>query len=137
MTDETRQPAIPEGEWVWCGYPGHFIASSKCRFHLHTRVGRWRISTVGDYWPYPLPGQEPKQDTIGFERFYETAIVEVEGHGEHGEGVVVGDHWIYGYEGEDATVADRGHMEWCQRVAEGWTPDDGEPADFGSSGDPK
>src|SRR5690554_4769830 len=114
--DSERGP-IPESEWVWCGYPGHFIASNNCRFHMHTRVGKWRISTVGDYWPTPLPGRERKRDTIGLGRYYETAIVEVDGHGEHGEGIVVGDHWIHGYEGEDAKVADLGHMDWCRRVA--------------------
>lgn len=118
---------IPEDEWIWCGYPGHFIASNSCRFHLHTRVGDWRISTVGDYWPRPVRGEEPHQETIGFRRYYETAIVAVSGFGEHGEGEVVGDHWIYGYEGEDATPADLGHMEWCRMVASGWTPEDGEP----------
>lgn len=115
---------IPESEWVWCGYPGHFIASNNCRFHLHTRVGGWRISTVGDYWPLPLPGQELKRDTIGLGVYYETAVVEVAGEGLHGEGEVVGDHWLHVYEGEDALPAERGHFEFCHKVAAGWTPDD-------------
>lgn len=118
--------AIPESEWVWCAYPGHFIGSCNCRMHLNTRVGDWRISTVGDYWPHPLPGEKQKRETIGWNRWYETAIVHVTGHGEHGDGEVDGDHWIYGYEGEDPGPAEAGHMEWCRKVAAGWTPDNEE-----------
>lgn len=32
---------------------GHFIASDRCRFTQHHHVGRYCISTVGDYCPRP------------------------------------------------------------------------------------
>ena len=64
---------------------------------------------------------------IGLGCWYETAVVKVKGEGEHGEGVVVGDHNIFGYEGEEAaTAAEEGHFEWCRKVAAGWTPEDGD-----------
>lgn len=126
---ESLPSPIPESEWVWCAYPGHFIASANCRMHLNTRVGNWRISTLGDYWPHPIGGDQLRRSEIGWQRFYETAIVEVEGDGEHGDGVVVGDHWIHGYEGENPLPAEIGHMEWCHRVAAGWTPNDEWPDD--------
>lgn len=38
-------------EWRWYGNAGHFICSSDCRFHLTTEVGRFLVSTVGQYLP--------------------------------------------------------------------------------------
>lgn len=32
-------------------HAAHFIAASKCRFHLATYVGDYIVSTVGEYWP--------------------------------------------------------------------------------------
>lgn len=37
--------------WKWFGKPGHFICADKCRFHLATKVGKYLVSTVGEYWP--------------------------------------------------------------------------------------
>ena len=33
------------------GHAGHLIVSDKCRFHLATYVGKYVVSTVGEYWP--------------------------------------------------------------------------------------
>jgi hypothetical protein len=38
-------------KWVHMPHAGHFIGSLHCRFHLNTYVGRYIVSTVGDYWP--------------------------------------------------------------------------------------
>ena len=38
-------------KWVWMPHPGHFIGSRDCRFHLNTYIGKYIISTVGEYWP--------------------------------------------------------------------------------------
>ena len=32
-------------------HPAHFICGNKCRFHLATYVGKYVVSTVGEYWP--------------------------------------------------------------------------------------
>lgn len=103
----------PPDTWVWCGEAGHFICASDCRFHLCTRVGNHRISTVGDYRPRGGERQE-----IGYKRFYETMVFAVAGDGVHGEGGVTDwcevetDAYV---ESEDACV---GHMKMCLKYAE-------------------
>ena len=42
---------IDPKNWKWFGTPGHFIASSHCRFHMCTQVGKYIVSTVGEYVP--------------------------------------------------------------------------------------
>ena len=37
--------------WTWMPHPGHFIDACQCRFHLNTHVGRFVVSTVGEYLP--------------------------------------------------------------------------------------
>lgn len=32
-------------------HPAHFICSNDCRFVLATRIGKYIVSTVGEYWP--------------------------------------------------------------------------------------
>lgn len=42
---------IPREEWKWFGHAAHFICARWCRFHMATQVGKWLVSTVGEYWP--------------------------------------------------------------------------------------
>jgi hypothetical protein len=42
---------IDMSNWKWFGHAGHFICADKCRFHLTTKVGKYLVSTVGEYWP--------------------------------------------------------------------------------------
>ncbi len=35
----------------WFGNAGHFICGQWCRFHMTTKVGKYLVSTVGQYWP--------------------------------------------------------------------------------------
>ena len=37
--------------WKWFGHAGHFICAQWCRFHMCTKVGKYLVSTVGEYWP--------------------------------------------------------------------------------------
>lgn len=37
--------------WKWFGNAGHFICADWCQFHLCTQVGKYLVSTVGDYFP--------------------------------------------------------------------------------------
>lgn len=106
---------IPPDEWVWCGLPGHFIGAHSCEFHLHTRVGDYRVSTVGDYRPSG-PYTEPVK--VGLGRLYETFVFRAEAHGEHGEGEVA--DWgeiVDALGANDATEADRNHMAMCKKYA--------------------
>jgi len=45
------EKGIKKDKWVWMPHAGHLIVSDKCRFHLNTKVGKYIISTVGEYWP--------------------------------------------------------------------------------------
>ncbi len=108
---------IPVSAWVWCGYPGHFIGASSCRMHLNTRVGGYRISTVGDY--RRGDGQQPQE--IGSGRLYETMVFEVEGLGLHGEGEVtdwrgIDADWAWGAY-QTAEEAEEGHMRICRAAS--------------------
>jgi hypothetical protein len=42
---------IKRDKWVWMPHPAHFIYSSYCRFVMATKVGKYIVSTVGEYWP--------------------------------------------------------------------------------------
>lgn len=41
----------PKSRWRWFGNAGHFICARECRFHLCTQVGKFLVSTVGEYLP--------------------------------------------------------------------------------------
>ncbi len=41
----------PESEWEWYGTAGHLCVGRYCRFHLATKVGKFWVSTVGEYLP--------------------------------------------------------------------------------------
>lgn len=115
---------LPESEWVWCGYPGHFCASKHCRMHLHTRVGDYRVSTVGDYWPISHPKDSDGPEEIGYGRTYETMVFRVEGEGQHGEGTVA-DWTNVDFDGyTDAESAERGHFDLCHKYARITTGDE-------------
>lgn len=83
--------------WVWMPHPGHLIVGQDCRFHLSTYVGRFLVSTVGEYLPdsgtreilaksrgIVLEGigdyrradymKKIGYETIGYERLYETMV---------------------------------------------------------------
>lgn len=105
--------SVPESEWVWCGYAGHLIAAQNCRFHLCTRVGDFRISTVGDYHPAGSPPNGPAEE-IGLHRFYETYVFCVVGDG---EGEVADWSEVDSEAYQTAEEADAGHMAVCRKYA--------------------
>lgn len=59
---------------VELGCPGHFIGVSSCRYRRHTQVGKFRVSTVGDYFPESLG----IRTTLGFGQkdWFETMVFE-------------------------------------------------------------
>lgn len=86
--------------------PGHLIVADQCRFFLHTRVGKWRISTIGDWRPEHADGE---RWDIGLDRAYETMVFEL---GDDGEPVDWSERASDGYsteaearEGHEAMVA--------------------------------
>lgn len=40
-----------KNKWIWMPHAGHFILGSECRFRLNTYVGKYIVSTVGEYLP--------------------------------------------------------------------------------------
>jgi hypothetical protein len=42
---------VKRDKWVWMPHAGHLIVSNQCRFHLNTYVGKYIVSTVGEYVP--------------------------------------------------------------------------------------
>lgn len=120
MTDQTTRRRITRKEWVWCAYPGHFIGSSECLMHLHTRVGDFRISTVGDYRPRGRDGERPTSPTpigAGPDALFETYVFAVTGSGLHGEGEVTDYAEVDGERYAAAEDAEAGHMRYCEKYA--------------------
>jgi len=57
------------------GQTGHFCAADKCRFHLHSHVNGYCVSTVGEYYPHVGYGIA-NMCTLGAapKSFYETMV---------------------------------------------------------------
>lgn len=77
--------AIKASDWEWFGNHGHFICGRWCRFHPTTRVGKYLVSTVGEYvHPRHSNGSEKTEqewltknwpgEDIGHERKFETMV---------------------------------------------------------------
>lgn len=61
----------------WWGTAGHFICAYDCLFHMHTHVGKFCISTVGEHRPSFDGGArlERKPQTMGAgPELYETMV---------------------------------------------------------------
>ena len=68
----------PRGEVRHYGDPGHFCGASRCRWHLHTHFNGWCVSSVGEYKPAELAGDEWEPLGASFDdrggRLYETMV---------------------------------------------------------------
>ena len=42
---------MKQENWIWMPHHGHFICGSHCRFKLNTCVGKYIVSTVGEWVP--------------------------------------------------------------------------------------
>jgi|SRR3989304_8309221 len=64
---------MKNNNWIWMGHAGHLCVSHSCSFHLNTYIGKYIVSTVGEY--YPSFSRE-KMVTIGAgdKSFYETMV---------------------------------------------------------------
>jgi hypothetical protein len=66
---------IPQNEWGWFGYPGHFICAADCQFRLCTLVGDHLISTVGDLrFSHERPMGKMQTLGAGEDSFFETYV---------------------------------------------------------------
>lgn len=66
---------IPQSEWVWHGTAGHWCCADKCLFRLHTHVGQYCISTIGEYYPNGVDGE---MKYISYSGYYETMVFDEE-----------------------------------------------------------
>ena len=66
-------------ERIELGCAGHLCVAARCGWKRHTRVGDYRISSVGNYYP-----DGEKRETIGCDRYFETMVFRLTGD-EHDE----------------------------------------------------
>jgi hypothetical protein len=55
--------------------PGHFIGADRCRFVRHHHIGRYCVSTVGNYRPSHSPDAPAE---VGHGRTHETYVFDLE-----------------------------------------------------------
>ena len=120
-----REAHIDPAEWMWDGHAGHLIVGSQCEFHLATRVGNYRISTVGEYRPkskHPpsrigldkVDDTYAEYETVGAGRLFETFVFRAEGDG---YGDVTEWSEIDTEVANDHDTATANHMSMCRKYA--------------------
>lgn len=105
---------IEKADWYWCGYPGHLIVASDCRFHLHTRIGQVIVSTVGDYHPQHRSDSVPQN--IGCDRKFETFVF-VAKDTDRPEGEPLNYSEIDREGSNDSEESERQHHAMCEKWA--------------------
>lgn len=70
------------------GQPGHFVGAHRCRFHLHTHLRGFCVSTVGEWFPEGAAEIRPLAAEPG--SFYETMIFELDRSGFPGTKLIDG-----------------------------------------------
>lgn len=130
---------ISKDEWVWMPHAGHLCVGQSCRFRLNTRVGKYLISTVGEYVPdsavrkihremrgrlTDLKGDAEEADygfeEIGLGRKYETMVFKAR-KSEHKccPWEIDGTAYELDMEGyNDPKEAYEGHLKLCEKYAE-------------------
>lgn len=106
-----------DAERVELGCAGHFIAAAGCAWRRHTQVGKFRISSVGDYRP-----RNGKRELIGATGYYETmvfALTDRQAEGNEGCGCREVANWteIDGERYETAGEAQAGHERYVAKYA--------------------
>ena len=114
---------LPTSEWKWYGTAAHFICSARCKFHLATLVGKYIISTVGEYIAPDNRMESNDYYPIGAgnNRLYETMVFRWGGETCNcGCGLPVPADWreIDAAYYADARSATAGHMGMCRAYAE-------------------
>ena len=110
--------AIPQSEWIWYGNAGHFIGGRDCVFHLTTKVGKYLVSTVGEYYPKRLDKDSDDPESLTNSCKYETMVFEINGECKCGCG-------LPNHSGESITAeccntpkeANEIHLRLCHEVA--------------------
>ena len=69
---------IPKDKWKHQGLPGHFCGANLCAFRLCTDIGKYRISTVGEF----TSSRNGEMLPLGLDHHYETMVFEINRRGE-------------------------------------------------------
>jgi hypothetical protein len=108
-----RANTIPTKDWQWFGQAGHFCSADNCRFHLHTHVGDYCVSTVGEW--FPADGE--KMHAIGGAghderggRTYETMVFTIDGGRVSSTEISCDAYW-------SRKDANDGHLAMCEKYA--------------------
>ncbi len=103
--------------WKWFGSPAHCVIGKECIFHLATDVGKYLVSTIGEYKVgneiLPLSGSALNEGK-GYK--YETHVFLIEGRCECGCGLP--QHNGESLDGrylETAKEANQTHLEFCYK----------------------
>jgi len=118
--------SVPIAKWQWFGNVGHFCCGKWCRFHLTTKIGKYLVSTVGEYiHPSHSGGNELKEsewvknnwpgEDVGCGRKFETMVFETNGTCDCGCGlpyIVPNELDFAGYNTHAEATA--GHMKMCR-----------------------
>lgn len=67
--------------WTWFGQAGHFCAADRCCYHLHTHVGNYCVSTVGEYFLSPNDRRPVPVGSTA--HLYECLVFRLDESGEH------------------------------------------------------
>ncbi len=65
-------------------YGGHFVAWERCLFRRHTHVGKYRISTIGDFRPHMQYSKLGTAEPLSKDMYFETFVLT---NGEEEEGI--------------------------------------------------
>lgn len=113
---------MKQDKWIWMPHAGHFICGPQCQFHLATYVGKYIVSTIGEYKPdnviRSIIRQKAEFDEMGLERLYETMVFKakksVEKEYQCCPFTMVSPELDFsGY--NDPSSAYRGHLELCRK----------------------
>ena len=103
---------INQSEWVWYGQAGHFCCADECRYHLHTHVGHYCVSTVGEHiTKWYRNGKLMKPFDIDGKCFYETMVFDFDEADRKTGSDVETKHTI------NREEAQKAHMELCYKYA--------------------
>jgi len=102
--------SVPIEKWKWFGMPGHLCVANRCRFHLHTKIGPYKISTVGAFYPNE---NSKRMQEIGWDRDYETYVFDGDDLSEiDGDGISL-DKDAKGNPYLADELAEKMHMKYC------------------------
>lgn len=110
---------IPQSEWVWYGYAGHLCIGSRCAYHMSTRIGRYLISTVGDFKP---DGKTRETLSSADDSFFETMVFPCDGEIASGDPNILSWEAVESEHYAKSIDAERNHRALCLKYAQMQTP---------------